>query len=258
MKSPFRKTWNNYVEHEIALVSAALAFYTLLAVVPVMGLGLWYLEKIGVAQRWVVLTRQYILEHLNVSFSAVFLNRFDEFTSNMKGMSWGWVGFTILIYTSVSVVSKFGRGLDAVMSESSELKGDFSQRLKVWIRRTCGIMGLPLALAISLGVSQSIKQLGPFLHRPVSWGVTIVSVFFVYYFIPSRRVGIKSALYLAVVVGPVLELLRLMLGFYARSALSAKRIYGVFAVIPLLIVWIQLSWAVLLLGAVWLKAKVKK
>lgn len=131
-------------------------------------------------------------------------------------------------------------------------------------------MGLPLALTISVVISQwikedswfnqvlEIKHLGSVLALPLSWATTVTSVFFVYYFIPSQRVGVRAALHVALLTGPTLELLRILVGVYARSAFAGQKIYGVFAVIPVFILWIQLSWAVLLSGAVWLKSKTNK
>ena len=270
MKPSLRKAWTKYLEYEIALVSAALAFHTLLAVVPVLGLGFWYLQRLGITKKWIVMTRQYVLDHLNVSSSAAFLKHFDEISLKVQGIGWGWGGLLVLLYTSVSLLAKFGRGLDSVMNVPSELKGDWIQKSKIWLRRACGLMGLPLALTISVVISQwikedswfnqvlEIKHLGSVLALPLSWATTVTSVFFVYYFIPSQRVGVKAALHVALLTGPTLELLRILVGVYARSAFAGQKIYGVFAVIPVFILWVQLSWAVLLSGAVWLKSKTNK
>lgn len=74
------------------------------------------------------MTRQYVLDHLNVSSSAVFLKHFDEISLKVQGIGWGWGGFLVLLYTSVSLLAKFGRGLDSVMNVPSELKGDWIQK----------------------------------------------------------------------------------------------------------------------------------
>lgn len=216
------------------------------------------------------MTRQYVLDHLNVSSSATFLKHFDEISLKVQGIGWGWAGFLVLLYTSVSLMAKFGRGLDSVMNVPTDLKGDWIQKGKVWLRRACGLMGLPLALTFSVVASQwikedswfnqlvEIKHLGTFLALPLSWATTITSVFFVYYFIPSQRVGVKAAFKLALLIGPTLELLRICVGLYAKSAFAGQKIYGVFVVVPVFILWIQLSWAVLLSGAVLLKTKTRK
>lgn len=255
-------------------MSAALAFHTILAVVPVLGFGFWYLHRLGVTKRWVLMTQQYVFERLSVDSSAEIINVLNNMTLNLDDMSWGWVGFSILLYTAISLVAKFGRGLDSVMGEHSELQAELRrnwiQRLKIWLRRSLGILGLPVALTISVGVSQwikhdswlnhliKLKHLGPIVGIPLSWGASITSVFFVYYFIPSRRVGFKAAFKLALVVGPLLELIRLLLGLYAKMAVAGQKVYGVFAIIPMLILLIQLSWAVLLSGAVWLRTISRK
>jgi len=151
----------------------------------------------------------------------------------------------------MNLVAKFGQGLDAVLGIKQPPEKSYLFWLRVWRRRVVGFLGLPVALILSLFVSQRLGRGG--------WEVLLVcfctslSVFFVYYFIPSRNFPINKCLKVALVVGPVLEILRLGLGFYSRYAVSVHKMYGVFAVIPLFILWIQLSWAVLLGGALGLK-----
>jgi len=243
---------------ELFVRSAALAYHTLLGVVPVLGLVFWYLKRIGLTEKWIEATRLFVLERLNVSSSAEFLKYFDKLIVQSKGQSWGWVGVLVLLYSATSLVSKFGQGLDAMLGIPLQMERTWKTWMRVWCRRGAGILGLPIALSISLVVSQWIREakLGRVLMAmPLAWLSTILSVFFVYYFIPSQRLKTKKCFQVALVVGPFLELLRMALGVYARYAVSVHKMYGVFAVIPLFILWIQLSWAVLLAGAFWLKSK---
>lgn len=265
MKVSLKKSWLRFEASEVLLRSAALAYHTLLGIIPLMGLGFWYLKKIGVADRWILLTRTYIFERFNVASSDVFLKQFDRLTQKVQGEGWGWIGLIILLYTCWSLLGKFSSSLDAVLAQPSSSSVSVFLPLRVWIRRLVAMLGLPIALMVSLVVSQWIRQdswahrifeiphLGRFIGMPIAWTSVVVSVFFVYYFIPRQKISMKRALKVALWVAPILEGLRATLGLYAHYAVSMHRIYGFLSVIPLFMLWIQLSWAVLLGGASWLR-----
>lgn len=245
--------------------SAALAYHTLLGIIPLLGLFFWYLKSIQVTDRWILLTRKFLLVQLNVSSSELFAKYFDKLTTEVQGKSWGWVGVVLLVYTSLSLVFKFGQALDAALdihpANQQEQLGWFAQL----VRRSLALLGLPLALLISLVFSNWIRhnsflhdfiqvnEMGPFIRNALTWVSTILAVFLVYYFIPSKKIGRRRAWIMACLIGPILQILRILLGVYARYAVSFHKIYGVLAVIPLSILWVQLSWAVLLGGALFLK-----
>lgn len=260
-----KEIWARIRDSEVLLRSAALAYHTLLSIVPVVGLGLWYLKKIGISDHWVGLTRSYILEHLNVTSSDVFLKQFDQLTQKVQGNGWGWVGLLILLYACWSLLGKFSGSLDAILNEVPSGSRFSFLSWRIWMRRLLAMLGLPIALMISLALSQWIRRdswlhqlfeiplLGRFIGMPVAWLSVITSVFFVYYFIPRRRTSLQSALKVAAIVAPLLEGLRAGLGIYAHYAVSMHKIYGILSVIPLFMLWIQLSWTVLLTGALWLE-----
>lgn len=258
------KAWKRFQETELLMRSAALAYHTLLGVVPVIGLGFWYLQQIGITDKWLVLTRDFVLERLNVSSSEVFIEHFNRATQKVQGQSWSWIGLLIVLYTVTSLLAKFGNSLDAVLTQSTKIAHHKRSPLKVWMKRFVGMLSLPIAFLISVVVSQWIREeswlhsviqvphFGPILALPTAWISTIISVFCVYYFTPSVRINVSRIVRVACVVGPFLECLRGALGVYSHYAVSVHKIYGIFAVIPLFILWIQLSWAVLLGGAFWL------
>jgi membrane protein len=258
------KAWERFQKAELLMRSAALAYHTLLGVIPLVGLGFWYLHRIGVTDRWLIVTRDFVLDRLNVSSSEVFLEYFNRATQKAQGQGWSWIGLLILLYTGFGLLGKFGNSLDAVLIHSGEKAHSQKAASIVWGKRFVGMLGLPLALMISVVVSQWIREdswlnklievphFGPLFALPIAWLTTIISVFFVYYFTPTVNVKMKTAFRVALVVGPCLEFLREALGVYSHYAVSVHKIYGIFAVVPLFILWIQLSWAILLGGAFWL------
>lgn len=81
IKGLAEKLWLRFVKAEIPTRAAALAYHSLLAIVPIVGLCFWYLTRLGVTEQWRDLSRRFILQQLNVSSSKIFLEHFNHLTS---------------------------------------------------------------------------------------------------------------------------------------------------------------------------------
>jgi len=258
--------WVRYESADIATRSAALAFHTLLAIVPILGVVFWYLSSIQLTDQWLNSVRMWILSQLNVSSSVEFTQYFSRLTRAVHGYSWGWIGFLLLLYSAYNLIEKFGGSIDLILgtreveAKKRAMQASFSSLVLIG-RRLVVMLALPLALAVSLSLSQWIRRdswfhylfememVGSYFAMPLAWLSTIVSVFLVYYFVPRKAVPWREALKAALIVGPVMECVRYLFGLYNTYAVSTHKIYGVFAVIPLFVMWVQITWMVLLCGA---------
>lgn len=254
-------TWLRFEKSEIPTRAAALAYHTILGIVPIVGLIFWYLDRIHLTQRWLTKLKDFIAAQLNVTSNAMFLHYFDRLTRSVRGASWGWIGLVILLYTAWNLVFKFGESLDVILCTATiqpEKQASFGWRV---LRRLLVMLLLPLALSISLVLTDWIRQdswfrivfklktVGPVFALPFAWLATIIAVFFVYLLIPRNHVPWKEAARAALIVGPASEGIRFLFGIYNHHAVSTYKIYGVLAVIPLFILWVQIAWMLLLSGA---------
>lgn len=264
-KHPVFILFQRYQTAEISFRAAALAFHTLLGIIPTVGLVFWYLTHLGITQKWFAATKEFILNQLNVSSSSQFLQYFEKLTAKVHGASWGWVGLLIFAYTAYSLVSKFGESVDKILGTHAERKSTPRKWAVLFLRRVFAMLALPLALAVSLALSQwirsdsilhdvfQIKTFGNYLALPLAWAGSIVSAFLVYYFIPREKVRAAQALKAACIVGPLSEVVRYGFGVYNHYAISVHKIYGVFAVVPMFVLWVEIAWILLLCGALFIK-----
>ncbi len=259
-----------FEQAEIPVRAAALAYHTILAIVPLLGLFFWYLKHLGVTDRWLQLSKTYIVAQLNVASSSQFNLFFEKLTHNVQGSGWGWIGLLLFIYTSTNLIVRFGQSLDRILGTAEGPPDTHWSVLKLAFRRLVVMLGLPIAVTLSLGITQwmrkdswlhfifDLKTVGPLIAYAIPVAVDILVLFFVYHFIPKKPVPWREALRAAVIVAPVAEAVHFCFSLYNNYAVNVHRLYGVLAVIPLFILWVQITWMIVLSGALFIKFRKSK
>lgn len=120
---------------------------------------------------------------------------------------------------------------------------------------------LPILLIVSSGVSIFVKTslnnnevwmaFSPiinFLIQLIPYIVTCLVFSFIYYVIPNTKVRLKNALVSGLLTGSIFQIFQYL---YINGQIwvnSYNAIYGSFAAVPLLLLWIQATWMIVLLG----------
>jgi membrane protein len=119
----------------------------------------------------------------------------------------------------------------------------------------------PLLIGLSIAVSSYLSGLANFADdytpglgtaflKLVPWVSAIGAFLLLYMIVPNRRVRAKYAFLGALLAAILFDLTKQAFGFYITNFPSYQVIYGALAVIPILFIWVYLSWIVVLLGAV--------
>jgi membrane protein len=88
------------------------------------------------------------------------------------------------------------------------------------------------------------------LGRFVPPGLIICGLVLFFMVIPNRQVRFRSALIGAIVSGVLFVMLRKVFGWYVATFPTYQNVYGTVSVVPIFLIWMYLSWSVILLGAV--------
>lgn len=130
-------------------------------------------------------------------------------------------------YTTIAVLGPFLTGLSLMMTASVQNAEVFTT-----------VQGFtPLS-----GILQFLFGLLPLL-------VTVMGLTVLYMIMPNTRVSFLSASASAIVAGIVWEISKWGYGLYLSSAKMYGSLYGSLTAFPLLILWIQFSWVIVLFGA---------
>lgn len=110
----------------------------------------------------------------------------------------------------------------------------------------------PNAIASASGeaaeASSFRETLGRLVTISVQFFISLIAIFFLYFFLPNTRVSPGSALWGAFVAGLIWMLAKYGFSSYVTKFVPQFAVYGVLGIIPLTVMWIYLSWLIVLFG----------
>ena len=182
------------------------------------------------------------------------LGAITQFSSRASRL--GIFGLVALVFSAIALMLTIDRALNAIWRVRKPRP--IAQRVLVyWSAVTLGPLLLGVSLtATSYALSASTGYLGP---MPMGLGVAIGAGEFVvvslgvaalFHYVPNTHVRWRHALTGGLFVAIGFVLAKRLLALYFRTVPTYAMIYGAFATVPIFLVWIYLSWIIVLLGAV--------
>lgn len=251
-------TVQGYVRDNCSLRASALTFYSLLAVVPVVALAFGIAKGFGLEQRLENQLYERLAGQEEVMEQIITFAR--SLLENTKGGLVAGIGVIFLFYTGIKVLSHIEATLNDIWKvRSRTFVRQFTDYLTIMIVS-------PLLVIISSSVNvfittqvtaiaDAVTVLGPAspvifqMLKLLPFALTWLLFIMVYLVMPNTRVRFVSALIAGVIAGSCFQLLQ---GGYIHVQVLLSRynaIYGSFAALPFFLIWLQLSWMIVLFGA---------
>jgi len=233
-------------------VAAELTVTSLLAIVPLTALIFGLLSLIPDFQHIAVKLQQVLFQYFVPTTGESVQNHLSEFVNKTKGMS--AVGLAMLVVTALLMM----RTIDISFNNIWKIKRHKSiiqTFLVYWAVLTLG----PILLGTSLLVTSYVQTL-PLISDAVEdnsrWltlglpVLTEVLTFSLMYFvIPNRKIAIKQAFYSALLATLLFEIAKSGFAIFVEYFSTYQVIFGALATIPLFLIWLYLSWNIVLFGA---------
>ncbi len=236
--------------------AASLVYTTLLSIVPVLALSFALFKGFGVHHN---------LEPALISYLEPLGDRGVEFGHQLIGMvegvkvgKLGVLGLAILLYTVARVVQKVEQALNYTWRVRSQRR--FFERLSGYL--SVAIFG-PVFVFAAMFISGSlmnssvvthlieIAQIGAWVTlggKLVPYLLVVTAFTFVYFYMPNTRVHIGSALFGALIAGFLWAVGGWMFAALVVGSTRYAVIYSGFAIAILFIMWLHISWLILLMG----------
>lgn len=255
-----------FKEDKISLRASALTVYSLLAVVPVVAMAFGIAKGFGMSKYIEQLKTQLEERFLaNVESQQEIINRIFEFANsfleNTKGGLIAGIGLIVLLWSVLKVFSNIESSFNAVwhIRKSRSWFRKFSDYFSLMlIAPIIAILSSSASVFITTQIeriTEEVELLGfisPFIFFLVKLIPYVLIWFlftFLYMFMPNTKVKFRSALIGGIVAGTVFVFIQWVYIHFQVGVSRYNAIYGSFAALPLFIIWLQLSWLIVLLGA---------
>ena len=246
---------DRFRQDRLSMTASALTFTTVLALVPLFAVVLSVFTAFPLFGRMRGALEHWLIDSLiPAGIAHQVMDYLTQFAT--KASSLGAAGFAALLFTAVSLVLTIDHTLNAIWRVTT--RRPLGQRILVyWAALTLGPLVLGASLAITsyvLTVSRGwLPGIGGGLNlalKAIQFLLMTLGLTLLYRFVPNTPVKYKHALAGAVFVAIGLGLLKWGLGFYLSRVPGYSLVYGAFATVPILLLWVYLSWLIVLFGAV--------
>jgi membrane protein len=247
----------DFMRGELNVRATSLVYTTMVGIVPLLALSFSTMRALGLHRS---------LEPLIMSVLAPIGPRAGELTErimqsidNVHGSTLASVSVVLLIVSALSMAQKVETSFNYVWRV---------ERPRSYMRRLGEYLGIiligPAVMSIAIGFTASLRsdammgrlaELGPLGHwlaessglAPYLLVIATFSLLYVY--VPNTSVRLKPALLAGVLAGAAWAAMGSLFTSFVVNVTRNEAIYSGFAIVLAAMIWLQVSWLILLLGA---------
>ena len=241
------------------LSASALTFYSVLSIVPVVAMAFGIAKGFGFQK----LLEKQLLEKFQGQEEV--MNRVVAFAhtllENTKGGVIAGIGVIFLLWTVIKLLSQIERSFNDIWEvKTPRTYGrKFSDYLSIMlISPILFILSSSATVFITTqitAITQRVALIGMFspviflMLKFIPYGLIWILFIFMYILMPNTKVNFSSGLIAGVIAGTIYQIAQWGYITFQVGMAKYNAIYGSFAALPLFLIWIQLSWLIVLLGA---------
>jgi len=254
-RNTLRTLKTRFSQDQLGLTASSLTFTTLLALVPFFTVLLSVFTAFPSFGRLQETLQRWLVDSLIPGEIAVqVMNYLVQFSS--KASQLGVVGLAFLLLTVVSLILTMDKTLNHIWRV--QRMRPLGQRLLIyWGVITFGPLLMGLSIATTSYVLSASRGLVAVLPESVQLGFNSLEFMLLsaamaalYHFVPNTPVQWRHAWAGGLFVAAGMALAKKVLGLYLSTVPTYSVIYGTFATLPILLIWIYTCWVIFLLGAV--------
>jgi membrane protein len=252
--------YKEFRDNHIQLRASALTYYSLLSVVPIAAMAFGIAKGFGFDTRMEVLIRERVAGKEELVDVVEYIIGFaNSMLQNINGGLIAGIGLVFLLWSIMKVLWNIENSFNVIwqIRRSRPFARKFSDYLSMMLIApilfflSSTITGYISSLA-STSDSVLLGYLGPmllFLVRLIPYALIFILFTLLYVVMPNTKVQFKYGLYAGIIAGIIFQLTQYVYFYFQGEAGRLGAIYGSFVAFPLFLVWMQLSWLIVLLGA---------
>jgi membrane protein len=243
-----------FIDTDLVAQSAALAFYAVLSMAPLLLLLLWFTQTLLPSGQEALLDQIRVLAGGDARRLAEQLLAAADRQPDPESVA-GWWSIALLFLGAAAVFAQLQDALNRIFrTEAAQLPS-----LRAWLRKRVFSLGLVLAVGFLLAISLTITTAVQFAFARVDWmlpvmvalaGWVVYALAFalMYRYLPDRRVEWRMAVLGGALTALLFALGRFVIGWYLEQANPASA-FGSMATLALAMLWIYYAGLVIFVGA---------
>ena len=245
--------WGRFQQDRLTVTAGYLAYVTLLSLVPMIAVVFGMMSAFPVFQSLKQAIEQFVYHNFVPTAGDMLKEYIDGFVANATNTT--AVGIGALVVVALMLISAIDKNLNYIWrsTQSRPLAQAFAM---YWMILTLGPVLIGASIAISSYIfslrlfgAESLFGIGYLLLRGLPFLFSVLTFLLVYTVVPNCKVRLIHAFIGALLAATLFELAKRGFAIYITNFPSYQAIYGALATIPILFVWVYLSWLVVLFGA---------
>ena len=240
-------------EDNITISAGHLAYVTLLSLVPFIMVTFTIMSAFPAFASVRSKLEHFVFSNFVPTASDVVHKYMTDFVGNASQMS--AIGILSLLVVALMLISNVDKTLNRIWRTQSDRPIVYTFAI-YWMVITLGPMLIGSSVVVSsylTGLATFTEEytpgLGTFLLSLVPSFAALLAFSILYMVVPNRRVYARHAFSGAFVATLAFEITKKGFALYVTNFPSYELIYGALAVIPILFLWVYMSWVIVLFGA---------
>jgi len=240
-------------EDRIIFYAGYLSYVTLLSLVPLLAVVFSAFSLFPVFSKWRGEVEEFVFMNFVPALGETIHTHFVKFVENATKMT--PVGLIVLILVALLLISSIDHTLNHIWGVRKNRKLVISFSI-YWVVLTLG----PVLVGTSLLATSYLLSLTGFEENILNelrnvfltllpYLASFLIFLLLYLIVPNTQVHFWSALSGALIASILFEVSKYLFALYLTNFPVYQAIYGALAIIPLLFVWVYVSWIVVLIGA---------
>lgn len=239
----------------VTYTAGTLTYTTILSIVPITVVAIMILSVFPEFNKVVVEVQNFLIQNFVPEVGDVIRDNLNSIVSQAKRLP--VTGLVFLVVLAVLMILMVEKALNGIWHIPGRRKG-ISALLRYWAIITLA----PVIVGASITATSYLISL-PFLYPhgmstiatrvlavAIPWLLTVIAFTLIYVIVPNCRVPWRDAFVGALLASVALEIAKKIFVFYVTQFPTYKVLYGTLAAIPIFLLWIFISWVIILIGAI--------
>ena len=244
--------FRGYADDDLTIHASSLTFVTLTSLVPILAVGFALVKGFGFGADQLATVGQMEWFLQMPAQWQEFVQKVLDIVNTTNFAALGWIGLAFFVLTAVLLLANVEKSFNRVwgVDKNRSLLRQIANYTSVLVLVPV-LIGLAGALKAQVAINRKFfdVDVNAWAQNLASFGILWLVIGFLYVFVPNTRVRLRSALVSSLLTTVVFLGWMQMFTVMQTGVVNYNRIYGAFAAVPVFMLWMYVTWVILLLGA---------